>query len=73
MITAAQSRGARGMLKWTQELLAARAGVGLSTVKDFEAERRTPIRNNLAALKRALEDAGIEFTSGDGVKLRKSR
>jgi hypothetical protein len=25
------------------------------------------------ALKRALEDAGIEFTNGDGVKLRKSR
>jgi transcriptional regulator with XRE-family HTH domain len=75
MITPAQSRGARGILKWTQELLAAKAGVGLSTVKDFEGERRTPIGNNLAALKRALEQGGVEFTNGDepGVKLRKMR
>jgi transcriptional regulator with XRE-family HTH domain len=75
MITPAQSRGARGILKWTQELLAAKAGVGLSTIKDFEAERRTPIGNNLAAIQRALEAGGVIFTNGDepGVKLGKAR
>jgi transcriptional regulator with XRE-family HTH domain len=71
MITPAQSRGARGILDWTQDRLATEAGVSLSTVKDFEAGRRTPIGNNLAALKRALEDGGVEFTDGDrpGVRL----
>jgi hypothetical protein len=55
--------------------LAAEAGVSLSTVRDFEAGRRTPISNNLAALRRALEGAGIEFSNGDepGVKLKKQK
>jgi transcriptional regulator with XRE-family HTH domain len=76
MITPAQSRGARGILDWTQERLAKEAGVSLSTVKDFEAGRRKPIGNNLAALRRALEDGGIEFIpengGGPGARLRKS-
>jgi transcriptional regulator with XRE-family HTH domain len=71
MIAPAQSRGARGLLDWTQRRLATEAGVSLSTVKDFEAGRRTPIGNNLAALQRALESAGVEFTNGGkpGVQL----
>jgi transcriptional regulator with XRE-family HTH domain len=63
------------LLAWTQERLAARASVSLSTVRDFEAERRRPIPNNLAAIQRAFEAAGVEFTNSDepGVKLRKPR
>jgi DNA-binding XRE family transcriptional regulator len=61
MITPAQSRGARGILDWTQDHLATEAGVSLSTVKDFEAGRRTPIGNNLSAMRRAFEAGGIEF------------
>jgi transcriptional regulator with XRE-family HTH domain len=74
MFTAAQSRGARGILEWTQERLASDAGVGLSTVKDFESGRRTPIGNNLAAMKNALERGGVEFTNGSqpGVRLKAS-
>jgi hypothetical protein len=36
---------------------------------------RKPIPNNLAAIKGALEAAGIEFTNGDvpGVRLRKKK
>ena len=57
-----QVRAARNWLAWTQAELAAKANVGLSTVKDYEGGRRTPIANNLEAIKRALEDAGMRFT-----------
>jgi transcriptional regulator with XRE-family HTH domain len=57
-----QSRAARGWLGWTQAELAKKARVGLSTVKDYEAGKRTPIANNLEAMRRALEEFGIKFT-----------
>lgn len=57
-----QLRAARNWLGWTQAELAERSKVGLSTVKDFESGKRTPIANNLAALKTALESGGMQFT-----------
>jgi transcriptional regulator with XRE-family HTH domain len=56
-----QSRAARGWLGWTQAKLAEEARVGISTVKDYEAGKRTPIKNNLQAMRRALEAVGIKF------------
>jgi ribosome-binding protein aMBF1 (putative translation factor) len=58
-----QVRAARNWLAWTQAELAARASVGISTVKDYEGGKRTPIANNLEALKKALESGGITFTA----------
>ena len=58
-----QSRAARGWLGWTQADLAEKAKVGLSTVKDYEAGKRTPIANNLEAMQRALEAFGITFAA----------
>ena len=57
-----QARAARSWLGWTQAELAERARVGLSTVKDYEGGKRTPIPNNLEAIQRALEKAGMTFT-----------
>jgi transcriptional regulator with XRE-family HTH domain len=54
------------MLGWSQAELAEAAGVSRSTVVDFERGIRIPHRNNLAAIRRVLESAGIEFTSEDG-------
>jgi DNA-binding transcriptional regulator YiaG len=56
-----QSRAARGWLGWSQTELARRASVSLSTVRDFETGARTPIANNIAAMRRAIEDAGISL------------
>jgi DNA-binding transcriptional regulator YiaG len=60
-MTPEQSRASRGWLGWSQQELADRAHVGLSTVRDFEAGRRQPIGNNLDAMRRAIEMAGIEL------------
>ena len=58
-----QCRAARGWLVWSQQKLATKAKVGLSTVKDYERGERTPIANNLDAIRRALEDAGMTITA----------
>lgn len=76
MMTPAQSRAARGLIEWSQEQLAEASHLGLSTVRDFEKGRRVPTHNNLAAIKRALEDAGVQFlehgevATGQGVTLK---
>jgi hypothetical protein len=42
-------------------VLAKNATVGVSTVRDFEAGRREPTRNNLTAMRVALEEGGVSF------------
>lgn len=69
-MTPAQCRAARGLLEWTQSQLSAAARVGLSTVRSFEKGVHTPVTHNLAAIRTALEAAGVEFINderGDGV------
>ncbi len=75
MISKEQCRAARGFLNWNQSVLAERAGVDRSTIKDFEAGRHTPNRTNMAAIIGAFEIAGLEFTNGDqpGLRLKSSR
>lgn len=65
MISPEQSRAARGWLGWSQQELAERANISLSTVRDFELSKRTPIRNNLDAMQEALETGGIRFLFSD--------
>ena len=62
------------MVSWNQNQLAEAANVSRMTVVEFEGERREPHGNNLAAIRTALEAAGVEFTNGGepGVKLRKA-
>lgn len=58
-----QVRAARNWLSWTQAQLADKASVGLSTIKDYESGKRSPIQNNLDAIQRALEKAGMKFAA----------
>ncbi len=62
------------MLGWSQMQLTVAAKVSRPTVVDFERGARTPYPNNLAAIRVALEAAGVEFIEqnggGPGVRLR---
>jgi len=75
-LTKEQSRAARALIDWSQAQLASAANLGESTVRDFEKGRRVPTVNNLAAIRAALEAAGVEFIppngSGAGVRLKKT-
>lgn len=66
LISIAQCRAARALLGWSQGELAVAAAVSKTTVVDFERGTRTPHRNNLAAIHRALELAGIHFIPENG-------
>ena len=74
-ISPAQCRAARGLIAMDQATLAEAANVSRNVIIDFEKGRRVPTRNNLAAIQRMLEKAGVEFTNGDapGVRLKKSK
>ena len=63
-----QSRAARALLGWSQQDLAGRAGVGVSTVADFERGQRKPTAESSDAMRTALEKAGIAF-GRDSVKI----
>lgn len=73
-ITAGQLRAARGLIGWSQDALAEKSGVSRSTIADFETCTRAPYARTLDAIRRALEDAGVEFIpkngGGPGVRLR---
>lgn len=74
-LSPALCRAARGLLGWSQGELAERANVARSTVTDFERGTRIPVRNNLAAIQEAFEQAGVEIIpqngGGAGVRFRK--
>jgi transcriptional regulator with XRE-family HTH domain len=50
------------MLQWSREMLAKKAGISDRTLIDFERGARKPLKNNLKAIREALESAGITIT-----------
>jgi transcriptional regulator with XRE-family HTH domain len=70
-------RAARALLRWEQRDLANASSVSLPTIKRLESKPGLMIAHmsTTAALKRALESAGVEFIDenggGPGVRLRK--
>ena len=75
MITSAQCRAARGLVGWSQQQLANKAGIGTVAVHQLENGTRQPRRATLDVVRRAFEAAGVEFIDenggGAGVRLRK--
>jgi transcriptional regulator with XRE-family HTH domain len=74
MITSAQIRAGRGLLKWTQGVLASRAAVSIVTLNMIESDQVSPRSRTLDAIRGVLEGEGIRFigdeTEGYGVMLR---
>jgi hypothetical protein len=72
-ISSAQLRAARALLRWSALDLANASKVGVATIRRAEvAAGEIPITlANDAALRQALEAAGVEFTNGErpGVRL----
>jgi DNA-binding XRE family transcriptional regulator len=76
-MTPSQCRAGRALLDWTQSMLADAAGVGLSTVVDFEKERRAVSDAARDSIKAALIAGGVIFVEengeGEGVRRKKTR
>lgn len=77
MINPNQIRGARAMLGITQAELARLAGISTTGLNNIEKGQADPKASTLAAIKGALEAAGVIFVDengeGPGVRLRKSK
>jgi transcriptional regulator with XRE-family HTH domain len=73
--TGQQCRAARGLLDWTQEVLAEVARIGIATVRQFEGGHADSRQATLAVLRRAFEEAGVDFIDenggGPGVRMRR--
>lgn len=68
-ITGRQLAAARILLGLFQSEVASWANISESTLKRFEAEKKpVAMSNNFLAVKRALEEKGVQFIEG-GVRL----
>ncbi|MBS4011997.1 MAG: helix-turn-helix transcriptional regulator [Roseovarius sp.] len=74
-MTPEQCRAARAMLAMSQDDLASATGVAKRTIAGFEMGQSSPYPRTIAAIRAALESAGVEFIpengGGAGVRLRK--
>jgi transcriptional regulator with XRE-family HTH domain len=65
-----QIRAARALLGWEIAELATRTGLNRRTLYNIETERTKPQDGSIEPIEKCLTDAGIEFTEGDGVRLK---
>lgn len=77
MITGMQVRAAKALLNWSGNELAAKAGVGLSTIRRIEAcdgLLESASIKVIQSIQGALESAGVEFIGSPddrpGVRLK---
>ncbi|TPK04589.1 hypothetical protein FJ872_27400 [Mesorhizobium sp. B2-5-9] len=78
LTTGNQLKAARALIGMEQQEVAVVAGVHVNTIRSMEAAGAAPIAGraqNVQAVQRALEAAGIEFLNhgSPGVRLRSAR
>jgi transcriptional regulator with XRE-family HTH domain len=54
------------LIDLTQSELAEKASLGLSTIVDFERSRRQISNEAIGAIRKALENLGVQFIDEDG-------
>ena len=74
MITARQIRAARGLLGWTQRVLASRAKLSTNVVARLERDKVDSRLSTVLAVQEALVKGGVEFIpaderKGEGVRM----
>lgn len=73
-MTSAQVRAARGLVNWSVRELAERSGIHRNTITNFETGKSAGDPGTLAAIRAALEAAGVVFIAenggGPGVRLK---
>jgi transcriptional regulator with XRE-family HTH domain len=73
-ITPIQCLAARELLRWRREDLQEITKLGRETIGNFERKISSPTVRTLLDIRKAFENAGIEFINdekGEGVKLLK--
>jgi|GEM_PF-160844 len=69
-ISIEQIRAARGLLGISQKELAEKAGISLNSLNNIERDVASPRADSIKSIRDALEDDGIEFLEGNGVRPR---
>lgn len=69
-VTTSQIRGARGILDWSQAELSKRTGISTTSIGNIESGNTQPRESTLHLIRKAFEDAGIEFLPDNGVRMR---
>jgi DNA-binding XRE family transcriptional regulator len=71
LMTRDQCRAARTLLHMTQPQLAKKAHCSLTTLVNYELNRRYVTDEMIQSIQRALEKAGAIFINGNGVRLKR--
>ena len=65
-----QIGAARGLLRWSGQLLAEKAGLTRDTINKIEADAVQPREGTLADIVRVFNENGVEFIENSGVRLK---
>jgi transcriptional regulator with XRE-family HTH domain len=64
-----QIRAGRALINFSQKELAEHAGISLNSLNNIERGVASPRADSLNSIQKALEDEGVEFLEGNGVRL----
>lgn len=70
VLGARQIKAARALLDWSQEDLALAAQLSIATIRKLELGYISPRLSTTSVIRRAIENAGLEFIDHEGVRRR---